>query len=80
MAKDLDVSQPSISRWVNGLGMIPAELVLICEQRYGVSRHDLRPDIYPADAPSAPPAWHGVDRGVDRVSFNRNNGLQGQAA
>ncbi len=80
MALDLDVSQPSISRWVNGHGMIPAELVLVCERIYGVSRHDLRPDIYPADAPAAPPAWRGVDQGTERVSFNRNSGLQGQAA
>lgn len=78
MASDLGVLQPQISRWLHRDGRIPAEYVLTCERIYGVSRHDLRPDVYPVEAPSAPPAWHGVDRGADRVSFNRNNGLQGQ--
>lgn len=79
MARDLHVGQPQIHRWLKR-GKIPAEKVLDCERLYGVSRHFLRPDIYPVEAPSGPPAWFGVDQGADRVSFNRNNGLQERAA
>lgn len=80
MARDLHVLQPQISRWIHRDGRIPAEYVLACERLYGVSRHDLRPDLYPVEVPAAPPAWHGVDRGGERVSFNRNSDLQGRAA
>ena len=78
MAQALKVSQSRISRWIQRDGRMPAEYVLLSERLYGVSRHDLRPDIYPVDAPPAPPAWRGVDQATERVSFNRNNGLQGQ--
>lgn len=80
LADRIKVSQASVSRWMRGLGTLPGEKVLLCEQLYGVSRHLLRPDLYPVEVPAAPPAWHGVDRGGERVSFNRNSDLQGRAA
>lgn len=62
MARDLEVSQPTIWRWLNQSKQIPAEHVLVAERLYGVSRHDLRPDIYPRDYPPAPDArFCGVD-------------------
>jgi len=42
-------SQGSISRWVAN-GRVPAEKVLKVEEVSGVSRHDLRPDLYPRDS------------------------------
>lgn len=41
---------------------MPAEFVLRVEAAIGISRHDLRPDIYPIDLPPAPQSrWSGVD-------------------
>mgnify|MGYP002079703104 FL=1 len=34
-------------RWLNQAKELPAEYVLEAERRYGVSRYELRPDIYP---------------------------------
>ncbi|MEM9965524.1 MAG: YdaS family helix-turn-helix protein [Asticcacaulis sp.] len=48
-ARLCDVSQPSVWRWVNSSGTLPAEHVLKVESATGVSRHDLRPDLYPRD-------------------------------
>lgn len=68
--------QPHISKLIRRNRPIPAEFVLRVEAATGVSRHDLRPDIYPVEAPGAPPAWTGVDRGERRVSFQSGGVLQ----
>jgi len=68
MARDLDVTQPRVWRWINQSKQMPGEYVLLAEKLYGVSRHDLRPDIYPRDYPPAPDAgdrFLGVDRRVN---------------
>lgn len=49
MADALGVSQPTIWRWLNQSKQIPAPHVLAAERLSGVSRHDLRPDIYPRE-------------------------------
>lgn len=54
MARDLGTTQPTIWRWCNQAKQLPAEYVLKAEQLYAVSRHDLRPDIYPRNYPPAP--------------------------
>lgn len=70
---------------------VPAEHVLRIEAATGVSRHSLRPDIYPVDLPEVSTRWSGVDQragvratGLDtrasRVSFNRGAASQGEAA
>ncbi|ODU71375.1 MAG: hypothetical protein ABT11_04205 [Novosphingobium sp. SCN 66-18] len=55
MARLCGVRQPSVWKWINRAKALPAEHVLKVEQATGVSRHDLRPDIYPRDdaAPSS---------------------------
>jgi DNA-binding transcriptional regulator YdaS (Cro superfamily) len=66
-AEAMGVSQPTVWRWLNQSKQLPAEYVLIAERRFDVSRHDLRPDIYPVDLPSPPPSrFHGVDRQARR--------------
>ena len=47
LAAVLNVTQPAISNWLRHSKQLPAEHVLKVEATYGVSRHDLRPDIYP---------------------------------
>nr|WP_103730666.1 YdaS family helix-turn-helix protein [Novosphingobium sp. HII-3] len=48
-------SQAAVWKWLNKGKLLPAECVLAMEAATGVSRHDLRPDIYPSPhfAPSA---------------------------
>ena len=43
------VSPQAITKWING--RIPAERVLEIERLTGVSRHELRPDLYPREKP-----------------------------
>ena len=41
------IKQQHISWWLNESKRVPAEYVLAIEAATGVSRYDLRPDIYP---------------------------------
>lgn len=55
MARLLDLSQPTVWNWLKKGQSLPAEHVLKVEAATGVSRHDLRPDLYPReDSPRAP--------------------------
>lgn len=47
VAASLNVNKSQVSRWLQG--GVPAERVLAFEQASGISRHDLRPDLYPRD-------------------------------
>lgn len=46
LSRALGVAQPTVSNWRR----IPSERVLAAETATGVSRSDLRPDLYPAEA------------------------------
>lgn len=48
LAKAIGKTQGHISTWLRR-SYIPAEMVLAIERATGVSRHDMRPDIYPRD-------------------------------
>lgn len=43
------VRQGHVWSWMHRTGRIPAEYTLEIERLTGVSRHELRPDIYPRD-------------------------------
>lgn len=58
MGRLCGVSQPAVSLWVRRQKALPAEHVLKVEAATGISRHDLRPDLYPRD--TTPPAQHPV--------------------
>ena len=51
LAKLIGVSAPYVSQMVAGIRPVPAERVLSIEAAtdFRVSRHDLRPDIYPRE-------------------------------
>lgn len=70
MADICGVSQTAVWKWLQSSKRLPAEHVLRVEAATGVSRHQLRPDIYPVDLPPAG-RFLGVDQGVRRVSFDR---------
>jgi DNA-binding transcriptional regulator YdaS (Cro superfamily) len=49
LARLCGVSQQSVSKWVMLNKELPAKHVLAVEEATGISRHDLRPDIYPRE-------------------------------
>lgn len=48
-AEAIGTSQQNVSNWVAKGKSLPAEYVLAAERVLGISRHDLRPDIYPLE-------------------------------
>lgn len=48
LAEAVGVRYQAVQKWVR-FKRVPAERVLAIESATGVSRHDLRPDIYPRD-------------------------------
>ena len=50
LARKIGRKQQDVWRWLNRLKRVPAENVLAIEAATGVSRHELRPDLYPEDA------------------------------
>lgn len=63
LARRIGSTQGSVWRWVKGTPVAP-ESVLAIEAATGVSRHDLRPDLYPRD--SAPDERTPRDAALDR--------------
>lgn len=51
LANGLGCSQAAIWKMLQSARQISVQYVLTAERLYGVSRHDLRPDIYPRPAP-----------------------------
>ncbi len=72
-AKLLGVTQGTVSKWVQAHRLLPAEHVLRVEAATGISRHQLRPDIYPL--PEVP-AGRTVGTGAPVVSFDRGAALK----
>ena len=52
-AAAVGTSQQNVSNWIAGEKVLPAEFVLAAEREFGISRHDLRPDLYPRDEAAA---------------------------
>jgi len=50
IARACNVSSTAVWKWVQFSRRVPAEYVLKVERLTGVSRHQLRPDIYPVEA------------------------------
>jgi DNA-binding transcriptional regulator YdaS (Cro superfamily) len=48
-ADAIGTSQQLVSYWIRTSKEIPAEFVLETERQTGISRHELRPDIYPRE-------------------------------
>lgn len=49
----IGASQQAISTWGSAIKGVPAEYVILIEKHTGVSRHELRPDIYPVETAAA---------------------------
>jgi DNA-binding transcriptional regulator YdaS (Cro superfamily) len=53
MARAIGTNQQRISYVLNQGNPMPAELVLNCERATGITRYELRPDLYPRDEAEA---------------------------
>ena len=49
LAFALDIKPQAVQQWCSS-GSVPAERVIQVESLTGISRHDLRPDIYPRES------------------------------
>lgn len=49
LARICGITQSAVNQWLRRGMAMPAEYVLRTEAATGVSRHDLRPDIYPIE-------------------------------
>lgn len=49
LSRLIGVNQGNIWKWLHKSKKVPAEKVLLIEKSTGVSRHDLRPDLYPLE-------------------------------
>lgn len=79
LARIVGASHTAVWKWIQSSKRLPGEYVLAVEAATGVSRHHLRPDLYPLDmAPG--PRWYGVDQGANRRHFNGLNFSKGAAA
>jgi DNA-binding transcriptional regulator YdaS (Cro superfamily) len=54
LARICSVSQTAVWKWLQSAKRLPAEYVLMVEAATGVSRHALRPDIYPLETVALP--------------------------
>ena len=79
LARICGVSQTAVWKWLQSGKRLPAEHVLKVEAETGVSRHLLRPDIYPA-GPSAPLSGGSVTSAGPVVACDRPAFLQRGAA
>lgn len=50
LAKMLGISYQAVHKWTKPKRVVPAERVLQIERATGVSRHQLRSDLYPREA------------------------------
>lgn len=67
--------QQTVSNLIKRKEVLPAEAVIPAERAYGVSRHVLRPDIYPIDDVALPPPVSStgvVESGDSSVAYNRS--------
>jgi DNA-binding transcriptional regulator YdaS (Cro superfamily) len=59
LARKLGIAQSTVATWLARGNELPAKFVIPVEQAFGISRHDLRPDLYPLETP-APPARYAA--------------------
>lgn len=51
LAKKLGITQARVWNWLNRDKVLPGEFAIPIERVTGVTKHELRPDLYPEDAP-----------------------------
>lgn len=74
------VTQTAVWKWLKSSKRLPAEHVLLVEEATTISRHWLRPDIYPVGLPATGDRFYGIDLSANRVSFQNRAISKAQAA
>ncbi|RSU63366.1 hypothetical protein DAH55_03910 [Sphingomonas koreensis] len=74
-AETFGVAQSTVSRWLTQSKQLPVEYVLQAEADTQISRHWLRPDIYPVEHSRPPVRFLGVDRAATRFHGNSSPDL-----
>lgn len=64
-------AQSTVNDWLRENKDLPPEHVLTVERMSGISRHDLRPDIYPRDSATPVPATPVASGLSDRLAPQR---------
>jgi DNA-binding transcriptional regulator YdaS (Cro superfamily) len=79
LARLCGVSNTAVWKWVKSSKPIPAEHVLTVEAAVGVSRHVLRPDIYPIESSGCPSSPEAASAAVPKsaAAGDRSNSLEG---
>jgi len=77
-SRQVGILQQTVSNLLARGDVLPAEFVLRAEESYGVSRHVLRPDIYPAVATSASSHAddHAITTGHADADFDRDGKMK----
>jgi DNA-binding transcriptional regulator YdaS (Cro superfamily) len=79
LARICEVSQTAVWKWLQSSKRVPADYVLRIEASTSVSRHHLRPDIYPSTLPATGVPIDLVDQ-TDDVACDRPAVLQSRDA
>lgn len=76
--REVGLLQQTVSNLLRRGDVLPPEAVLATERAYGISRHVLRPDIYPPVVTSGPLPTDGaaVEAGVPTDQFDRDAGMK----
>lgn len=61
LARICNVGQPAVWKWLQSSKRLPAGKCIAVEDETGVSRHYLRPDIYPIDTAAFPASAVGEE-------------------
>lgn len=61
LARKCDVSTTAVWKWVQSAKRVSTEYVLLVEAATGISRHLLRPDIYPFETVAIPASAIGEE-------------------
>ena len=77
LARLCEVSHTAVWKWISEKRVLPAEQVLKVESATGVSRHDLRPDLYPREEPPAQPSAGSPPRPADGPAARATKSLEG---
>lgn len=70
LARVCGVSQTAVWKWIQSGKRLPAELCLVVERETGVSKHLLRPDIYPAEPTNYAVPEQAVEIACDRPAVS----------
>ena len=65
LARICGCTPANIKQLIDRGSQLPGRFVLKTEAKTGVSRHDLRPDLYPREDPPAQPSAPPPSRGAD---------------